>query len=649
MKLFEPGTIGTMNLKNRIVMAPMGLGAMAEADGNWAERVREFYVARARGGTGLITTGLVFVSGELESYGKVHLNLYSDSHLDSLRRIVEGVHGYGAKLSVQLTAGFGRVLPIRWQDLNGARPVSASATPCYFNPETIARALSTQEVQELAQAFGAAAKRCQMAGVDAVELHGHEGYLMDQFMSAIWNWRTDSYGGSREKRLTFAREAIAAIRSEVGQEFPVIYRFGIDHYLEGGRKPDESLWIARQLQSMGVDALHVDAGCYETWWWAHPPTYQPPGCMVDMAAKVKPEVTVPIIAVGKLHYPVLAEGVLQDGKADFIAIGRELLADPDWPNKVMEGRLEDITPCIGDHEGCLHELVSGKSTSCTVNPVCGHEKEWALTPVKSKTTKVLLVIGGGPAGMEAARVAALRGIEVVLWEKADRLGGNLWPASAIDFKKDLRDLLQYQVTQLQKLPVKIELGREATAESIIGSGVESVVLATGAMPQIPGIIGASNGNMITAADLLLNKGKVGKSAVVIGGGLVGCETSVYLAQNGCKVAVIEQLPAILSNVPRGNRDMLLKMMADNEVQVLTNTSPVRVVAGGILVKCDDKDDRTLPAQSLVLAAGMCPCNELQSNLTGKVAELHAIGDCVEPGHIIDAIWQAFHTARKIEP
>ncbi|MFC1893751.1 FAD-dependent oxidoreductase [Chloroflexota bacterium] len=648
MKLFEPGTIGTMRLKNRIVMAPMGLGAMAERDGNWSERVREFYVARARGGTGLITTGLVYVYHELEPYSKAHLNLYSDSHLDSLHRIAEGLHSYGAKFSVQLTAGFGRVMAVRLQKLYGGRPVSASATPCFFNPETITRALGTGEVEEMAQAFGAAAKRCQVAGVDAVELHGHEGYLIDQFTSAIWNQRTDKYGGSPEKRLAFAGEAIAAIRSEVGEGFPVIYRVGIDHYLEGGRKPTESLWIARQLQSMGVDALHVDAGCYETWWWAHPPTYQPPGCMVDMAEKVKPEVTVPVIAVGKSHYPALAEKVLQEGKADFIAIGRELLADPDWPNKVMEGQLDDIRPCIGDHDGCLQELVSGKSTSCTVNPACGHEKEWALTPVKSKRKKVLLVVGGGPGGMEAARVAALRGIEVILWEKSDRLGGNLWPASAIDFKKDLRDLLHYQVTQLNKLPVKIELGREATAESVFGSGIESVVLATGAIPQIPSIIGADNISMITAADLLLNKGSVGKSVVVIGGGLVGCETSLYLVQNGCQVAVIEQLSDILPDVPRANRDMLLKMLADNNIQVSTNASPVRVVAGGILAKHDDKDE-ILPAESLVLAAGMRPCNELQSKLTGKVADLYAIGDCVEPGHIISAIWQAFHTVRGIKP
>jgi len=645
MKLFEPGNIGAMQVKNRIVMAPMGVGAMAEADANWTEKVREFYIARARGGVGLITTALVFVSLKLEPVAKTSLNLYSDSHLDSLHRMVEEVHKYGTKVSVQLTPGFGRVVAVSRQQ-PGTPPISASATPCYFNPDTVTRALSTEEVQELVQACGTAAKRCQMAGVDAIELHGHEGYLLDQFMSGIWNQRTDKYGGDRAKRLTFVREAIAAIRREVGQDFPVIYRYAIDHYLEGGRTPDESIWIARQLESMGFDALHVDAGCYETSWWPHPPTYQPPGCMLDIAERVKPAVKIPIIAVGKLHYPALAERALQEGKADFIAIGRGLLADPDWPSKVMEGRFEDIRPCIGDHEGCFQRLLSGEATSCTVNPACGHEKEWELTPVKSKK-KTLLVIGGGPAGMEAARVAAIRGIEVILWERTDRLGGNLWPASVPDFKRDLRDLLQYQVTQIQKLPVKIELGKEGTAESILKSGAEAVILATGAIPQELNIIGTSKVDVITASDLLLAKGKVSKSVLVIGGGLIGCETAVYLAQNGCQVTVIEQLPDVLTGVLFPNRDMLLKMMADNNVQVLTSTWPVRVSAGGVLVK-HNKEDRLLPARSIVIATGMRPCKELHKTLDGKITELHAIGDCVEPGGILDAIWQAFHTARRIE-
>jgi 2-enoate reductase len=643
VRLFEAGKIGTMEVKNRIIMAPMGLGAMTEADDDWGGNVREYYIARARGGTGLITTSLVFVSQKLEPHTGHRFNLHLDSHLKSLSGIVEGVHQYGAKVSVQLTAGFGRVLSARRQDPNVA-PVSASATPCYSNPERITRSITTDEAQELAQAFGGAAKRCRMAGVDSVELHGHEGYLMDQFMSGLWNQRNDKYGGSREKRLTFAREAIASIKKEVGEDFPVIYRFGISHYLEGGRTVEESLWIAKQLEAMGVHALHVDAGCYETSWWPKPPTYQPPGCMIDMAEKVKPIVKVPIITVGKLQHPTVAEKVLEEGKADFIAIGRGLLADPDWPNKVMEGRLEDIRPCIGDNDGCIGQLSSGRATSCTVNPACGHEEEWALTAIDNK--KQVLVVGGGPGGLEAARVAALRGLNVTLWEKADRLGGNLWPASVPEFKKDLWDLVNYQVTQLKKLPVRIELNREATLDDIINFEADAVIIATGAIQDKLRIPGTNGHEVITTIDLLLNKAEVGKSVVVIGGGLIGCETAVYLSQKGHQVTLTSRRIDTLTGMYHANREMLLEMMVDYNVQVLTNCWPMRIVAGGILVKHNDQE-RTLLAESMVSATNMRPCNELHKALSGKARGLYAIGDCVEPRSIINAIWEAFHTARKI--
>ncbi|MFC2018827.1 FAD-dependent oxidoreductase [Chloroflexota bacterium] len=643
MKLLEPGKIGTMEVKNRIIMAPMGLGRMVEADGDWGGRVREYYIRRAQGGTGLITTSLIFVSSKFEYLAQRWLSLYRDSHLDSLRQIVEGVHQHGAKVSVQLTAGFGRVVGPTWQK-RGPVPIAPSPAPCYFTPEVMARPLTTGEVEEIAQAFGEAAKRCRMIGVDAIELHGHEGYLLDQFMSGLWNRRNDKYGGSPKKRLTFAREAITAIKREVGEDLPVIYRFGIDHYLEGGRSVEESLWIAQQLEAMGAGALHVDAGCYETSWWPHPPTYQPAGCMVDMAEKVKPVVKVPIITVGRLQYPILAERVLEEGKADFVAIGRGLLADPDWPNKVREGRLDDIRPCLGDHDGCLAELVAGRATSCTVNPACGHEQEWALTPVKEK--RKLLIVGGGPAGMEAARVAAIRGLSVTLWEKTSRLGGNLWPASVPGFKKDLRDLLNYQVAQMEKLPVNIELHREATADDIASFGADAVILATGAVQEVLSLSGGNSHQMITAVNLLLKETELSKSVLVMGGGLIGCETAVYLAQKGHQVTLTSRRTDILTDMEMSNRDMLLKMMADCCVPVLTDCWPLRIVAGGILVKHNGRE-KTLPAESLVSAAGMRACNELQGLLSGRVRGLYAIGDCVEPRRILEAVWEAFHTARTL--
>lgn len=643
MKLFEPGKIGEMEVKNRIVMSAIGIGRMANADGKWGKRVLEYYIARARGGVGLITSGLIFISQKLEPFARHHFDLYSDSHLESLNRIAIDIHAYGAKLSVQLTAGFGRVLKESWQKHN-APPICASAIPCYFNPQVISRAINTHEAEELAQTFGSAAKRCKMADVDVVELHGHEGYLMDQFMSEIWNHRNDKYGGSKERRLTFAKEAVSAIKREAGKDFPVIYRFGVSHYLDNGRSPQESLWIARQLEAMGVDALHVDAGCYETSWWAHPPTYQPPGCMVDMAEKVKKVVKVPVIAVGKLHYPALAEKVLQESKADFIAIGRGLLADPDWPNKVKDNKYEDIIPCIGDHDGCCGELRQNRATSCTVNPTCGHEKEWPLKHLKTK--KSLLIIGGGPAGMEAARVGALREFTVTLWEKTDRLGGNLWPASEPIFKKDLRDFMEYQISQLKKLPVRISYDKKAIPEDVLGFGADYVILCTGSYQKIPRIPGGSDKRVISATDLLLNKGKLTKRILVVGGGLIGCETAIYLAQEGHQVILASRRSEILTDVIQHNRLMLLKMVADHNIQVMSSTVPLKLTTSGILVKQGNKE-LILPSDSLVFGGYMYPQDDLLKNLNGKIAHLYAIGDCIKPRRIINAIWEAFHAVRSI--
>ncbi len=340
MKLFESGRIGSLELKNRVVMAPMGIRGLTEPDGDWGDRVRAYYEARAAGGVGLITTEMVFVSQAHEPVAKLLLSMYSEKNFASLKLLAERIHAHDSKLSVQLTAGFGRVIPAPIIDEDVA-PISASANTNFYVPEMEeynSRAMTTEEAADLAQSFGFSALRCREAGADCVELHGHEGYLLDQFKTALWNRRDDRYGGSREKRLTFTREAIEAIQREAGQDFPIIYRFGITHYLEGGREEEEGLWLAKELEKMGVAALHIDAGCYETSWWPHPPSYQPPGCMVDMAEKAKQVTSLPIISVGRLQYPEVAESVVAEGKADFIAIGRGLLSDPEWVNKVQDGK-----------------------------------------------------------------------------------------------------------------------------------------------------------------------------------------------------------------------------------------------------------------------------------------------------------------------
>ena len=314
-------------------------------------------------------------------------------------------------------------------------------------------------------------------GIDGIELHGHEGYLFDQFTTALWNHRTDKYGGDLTGRLTFPIEVLREIKRQVGQDFPVQYRFGLKHYIKGfhagavpgeeyveaGRDVQEGLQIAKMLEEAGFDALHVDAGCYDSWYWAHPPGYQKHGCMIDMAAEVKKVVKVPVIAVGKLDVPELAARVIAESKADLVAIGRGLLSDPFWVKKIEEGKQKHIRPCVSCHEGCMGRLVAGKPVSCAINPASGRERAYTLKPTyKSKN---VMVIGGGVAGMEAGRVAALRGRKVVIYEKSDKLGGHVTEASIMPFKADELKLLTWYKTELEDLKVEIHLEAEVTSDS----------------------------------------------------------------------------------------------------------------------------------------------------------------------------------------
>ena len=647
MKLLEPGRIGKMELKNRIMMAPMGAHGLHDPDGDWGERMRAYYEARAGGGTGMITPEMVFASQALEPVAKGLFNVASDKHLTSMRRLAETLHSYDCRLSIQLTAGFGRVIPLP-VIVEGVKPVSASENTNYYmpdNPDFNTRAITTEEAETHARAFGYAAKRCREAGADCVELHGHEGYLMDQFMTGLWNRRDDRYGGSREKRLTFAREAIEAIQREAGADFPIIYRFGIKHYLEGGREEEEGLWIAGELEKMGVSALHVDAGCYETGWWPHPPQYQPPGCMADLAGKVKKVSTLPVIAVGRLHYPETAERVLAEGKADFIAISRGLLSEPEWVNKVQSGRTAEIRPCIGCHEGCLWQMIAGEPTSCALNPITGHETVWQLIPLKKKRS--LLVVGGGPAGIEAARVGAERGFEATLWEASDRLGGNLWLAAKPDFKHDIADYIQYLNGLVRRLPIDIVLNKRAIAGDIQSFGADYVILATGASMEPPPFDAADN--VLTVIQVLSGREPQGERILIMGGGVIACETAVYLAHQGKQVTICARLDSDdldMDTVDHNNRFMLLEMIKAANIRVLRGTIPVKLGKNGVVADHSGVEKK-IPMDSLVFAGRLFSENELSKSLE-KINNVISIGDCVKPNTIMDAVWGAFNTVREIE-
>jgi len=575
-----------------------------------------------------------------------HLAADSPMYIASFNELADALHDYGVKVAVQLTAGRGRNAPKEYLKAIGA--VAPSPLPCFSDPQIIARELTTVEMERLVESFGLAAETVSSAGIDAVELHAHNGHLLDQFQTALWNKRTDKYGGNLDGRLRLVREIIRAIKLAAGQDFPVIYRFSPTHYLRGGREIEEGLEIARRLEAAGVDAFHIDAGCFEVRYWASPPTTQRPGCMVDMAQKVKEAVTVPVIAVGKLGYPDLAEKVLKEGKADFIALGRPLLADPEWPNKVKKGMVEDLRPCIGCYEGCMGRIPY-KHSSCAVNPATGMERKFALKPAEKK--KTVLVVGGGPAGMEAARVAALRGHRVTLWERGNGLGGNLITASVPSFKKDYENLLKYFLTQLRKLGVTIESKKEATPESIEGIAPDVLFLATGSepiIPEIPGVEGGvKKGTVVTAAQILLGRRQTGNRVLVVGGGLVGCETALYLAQKGKKITIVEVLESVAQDMFNASRTHLLKLLADANANILTETRILEITDEGMAIADKNGNRRLLEADTVVLAAGMKRSEEFFEALKDKIPEVFVIGDCAEPRNVLYAIWEGFRTARLI--
>jgi 2-enoate reductase len=661
MKLFQSGMIGNLTIKNRIVMDALNVQlATPVEDAALTQRGIDFYVARAKGGVGLIKTTFMRPNRKLEfSIGEPVVN--SERCVSWLNDLAEAVHDHGAKVCVQLAPGLGRIpvpkphlphgglvgpspLP-SFRDPNGQMPpLGPGRYPARGERHVITRELTKEEIEQLVKDFEFSAKIIRLADIDAIEIHSHQGYLLDEFLTALWNKRTDKYGGNLDGRLRLALELVEAVKRGAGPDFPTLFKFPLTHYLEEGRDIGEGLEIARRLEAAGVDALGIDGGCYETYNRAQPPTTQPRGCWVELAEMTKKVVKIPVIVSGKLGYPDLAEKVLQEGKADFIALGRYLLADPDWANKVKEGRAEDIIPCLGCHEGCIARVRKFQRIGCAVNPAAGVEKDLMILPAIKK--KSVLVIGGGPAGMEAARVSALRGHKVTLWEKQNMLGGNLIPAAIPDFKDDYKLLINYLVTQIKKLGVAVELGKVATPDLIKNFSPDVVFIATGAthvIPDVEGIEeGMEKGRVVTAIDALLGRRQIGKSVVVAGAGLIGCETALYLAKKGKKVAIAGGR-RLAHDMVWGNALDLIKLLDDHDVKISNNNRVIKITETGV-----DSTAQHFDAETLILAVGMKSNNEIPlETLTDKIPEVYNIGDCVGPRHVLSAIWEGYRTAYLI--
>ena len=662
-RIFEPIKIGKVEIKNRIAMAPMGVGGLTTPEGAFSQRAIDYYIERARGGTGLIITSLVKIENEIEKPRILSIPCLSVNPRYFIRtasELTEGVHAYGVRIFMQLTAGSGRA--------SGPagllkQPVAPSAIPNYWDPTVTCRELKTEEVERLVQAFGEAAKVAVAAGFDGVEIHAvHEGYLVDQFTIALFNRRTDKYGGDLKGRLTFPIEIVREIKKEAGIDFPVQLRYSIKSFIkdwgkgglpgeefkEAGRDTEEGLKAAEILEAAGYDAFDADAGSYDAWYWAHPPLYQEHGCYLPLTEKLKKVVNVPVIVAGRMELPELAAAAIAEDKADIVGLGRGLLAEPHWPNKLLEGKIERIRPCLGCHDGCFERMALGRPLSCAVNPACGRERDYAIQPAHE--IKSVMVIGGGVTGMEAARVATMRGHKVSLYEKSEQLGGHLIEGSVPAFKKDVARLLKWYKTELSEISVEIHLDKEVSPEMVLKEEPSAVVVATGSRYALPDIPGIDREKVIIATDFLLGKRQVEDPIVIIGGGLTGCETALWLAQQDKQVTIVEMLDELMrAGIPvhHANRTMLLDLLKFHKVEVLTNTSLLEITDDGVGLIDSSFHRRIIHAGNIVLAMGLESDQKLSRSLMGKIPNVYSIGDAQQPRNIMHAIWDAYEVARNI--
>lgn len=638
MKLLEPGTIGSMRLKNRVFMAPMG--TTTEPDGSFSDRAIRYLEERAIGGFGLIITGANQVSIEYEQ--KACNVLGSGRSLAQLNFLARRIHDNGAKLCVQLTIGLGRMqLPFAAE----VAPYAASEVESYWFPGLICKPLSVEQIKDLVAKMAAGALLAKNAGADSVEVHGYGGYLLDQFSSALWNKRTDAYGGDLAGRMRFGVEIVQAIRAAVGPDFPILYKYTPYHGVEGGRELPEGLEMSRMLEAAGVDALHVDMGCYDKWYMAIDTVYQPPATQAWLAAEVRKVVSIPVLTQGKLQDPNVAEKVLADGQADFVGLAHGALADPQWVNKVRRGEAYDIVPCIGCNE-CLNAGFKGGHYRCAVNPLCYAEDYFPVT--RAEDPKRILVLGGGPGGMEFAITAAERGHHVELWEKTARLGGVLYAAGGPTFKADVRQYADYLVNKVYRTEdIAVRTMKDATADEILAGEWDKIVLATGARHTLPPIEGLDHPKVVMANDVLAGKAAFGRRVVVIGAGLVGCETAAHCAQTADSVTVLEALPQILMSVDhcRNNEQALDQLLTDAGIEFITDAHVERLGEEGITFTKDGQG-QTIAADTFVLAAGYTSNNELFDQLVNS-ANVSMIGDAVEADSILTAVNQGFHLARNI--
>lgn len=716
--LFSPIQVNRIMIKNRVVMGPMGNLNMCEESGRPNDKMLQYFFARAKGGTGLLTTGLIPVSHGIDPTVTEVDDLSLFPRIDHARTVfagwrdlAQGVHAYGSKIFIQITPGLGRVGPPTCVMTKHQIPVSASINPSFYIPQLPCIPLTDANLKKIVKNCGQAAADAKEMGLDGIYLHGHEGYLLEQMTNPAFNRR--KMGRYKDYEM-FGLDIIREIRKRAGDSFPIMYRIDLSLALnetyqdrmnevsslkrfKNGRTIKDTLHYMAKLVRAGVDLFDVDLGCYDNWWLPHPPEGMPAGCFLDMSRiakeffrrnniKSNAGVDVPVVAVGKLGYPDIAEKAIRDGDCDMVMLARPLLADPDWCSKAFAGNVEEIRPCIGCQEGCVNEFILGGHPQCAVNPRTGFEERFpeSFTPAEKK--KQIAVVGGGPAGVTFALIAAKRGHHVTLYEKSEKLGGKIAVGSIPKIKFDLRNYLAYLEKQMElcqeRYQLEVHRNTTVTTELLKEKAYDSVIFAYRTKEIFPPFEGREEANLILGTELLEHpeKAEGAENILIVGGGVVGCETAHWLANEyGKHVTVLEMMPHFMTGVCTANRGHLLHYLEKAGVQLFNCTKVKALAKDGVYVEQNQSStvpdpyntwqpllppnipnpmektikeeivEKKIPADLIVLAMGG-KADETFFFEAGEehlAKEMYNIGDSSRAGRVLEAVRGAYHLAVRI--
>jgi len=637
-KLFEHGFIGRLEIENRIVMAPISTN-LASVEGEVTQQLIDHYSRIAKGGVSLIIVENMCVHFPEGRHGTTQPRIDTDEFIPGLHRLVQAIQQYGAKVGVEL-AHPGGVADVRFTK---TQPVAPSSMPMKSGTVT-PRALTKEEIEELVDMFGKAALRAKKAGFDMVEIQAGHGLLINQFLSPSCNKRKDEFGGSLDGRIRFPKMIVEKIKDYAGKSFPISIRLGVEEFEEEGIKIEEGRQIAKKLSDAGVDAIHVTLGGTTMEKRLEPMPY-PQGWRVYLAEEIKKVVDVPVIAVGVIREPWFAEKILQEGKADFIALGRALIADPQWPKKALMREENAIRRCFSCNECVRARHFEDLPIRCSSNPTIGTDKKFA-TIKKTKHKKKVMIVGAGPAGMEAARVAALRGHDVYLFDKENQIGGTLNIAAAVPGKDKLRWIVEYYAYTLPKLGVHIQLREFVDKQKIEAFSPDVVIIATGSeltMPQIPGMKNISG---LSFKEVLKGEVKIEREKVVVlGGGLIGLETALFLASLGNYVTVLKRYETVSENIDPVYAPHLLSILQKQGVKIISKVTVMEIEQSQVLIKNHSKEPNKVYFDKMVLTREIMPSNKLAKEI--EASKVYLIGDALKPRRIFNAVFEGFMIGRQI--